>query len=795
MAVAKNVISSRNRDEQQNNSGSLTPDHVIPVHGPGRQKGRTVTQEFFVRNVPDACYTQMKDFHAAGTQVLSIAFPPNGTGWVVIPSTGAAVAGSLPTDCEQALASLQTDGAVLRCVAFAPGSGWFMSNSKGQTSEHGLPTDFDQTLSSVGGPAEVACVAFNSQGGWVVANQKGQSASSSTGMPSDCLDALKKLAQTSGGVRCVAFPPASGWVAIGNDGAWFGGDGVSPQAWMYLSYYSSLLGPLTFAAFTAGGGWAITSDASTRVLLPIENWSGGKHLDPLAVFESLRGRLIGNAVGWAAVIGSPSNVTSFAQGYARTTADSPEQLFLPSTKWQTASTSKVLTAITTIAIVDKLPKPSSGNSLDIQIKNYLPDGWQVATAVQQITFGELLSHTSGIQEEGGGMTYDQLQQYFENPSLNLTNKSECYTNIGYGLLRLLIPVAAGFNYPPLTNPLLVIDPSVDPNNLFSTKYVELVNQYVFAPVGVTGMNCEPPSGSDTYALTYEYPGTSPGYDWTTQDGVELYLLAGPGGWWVSLEDMVPVMTQLSQGGGSILTSAQWDQMLNIVKGEVTSNPNGWDHVKGSVPPYWIVKNGGVGSDSPVSDTTSVFAIFGTQTWGVAVANSDICGPDMQRGWQWCHKCTSMWYTVSGNGACPAGTGGHSGTNSWDYLLSTNSGESGAQSNWRLCSSCESIWYAGSGGTGHCVGTGKGHQTSGSSDYSINIAATGTDYPSDQQSGWQLCRNCLVLNMPGSATGTKAAPLCAAGIDHDNAGSKTYWLQSVAGVDTLLYTAFQAGVRP
>jgi Beta-lactamase len=751
-----------------------------------------VTQEFFARNIPDACYTQMKDFHAAGTQVLSIAFPPNGTGWVVIPSTGAAVAGSLPTDCEQALASLQTDGAVLRCVAFTPQSGWFMSNSKGQTSEHALPAGFDQTLTSVGGPAEVACVAFSSQGGWVVVNQKGQSASSSTGVPSDCLTTLTKLAQNDGGVHCVAFTSGGGWVAIGNDGAWFGGDGVPPEAWMYLSYYSSLLGPLTFAAFTADDGWTVTADASRSVLLPIENPPG--HLDPLAVFHSLQDRLDGYAVGWAAVIGSASNVTSFAHGDARTSANAPQQLFLPSTKWQTASTSKVLTAIATIAIVDKLPKPSSGNSLDIQIANYLPDGWQgqLAQGVSEITFGQLLSHTSGIPDEGGGMTYEQLYQYFQ--TVKLTNIGDPnYSNVGYGLLRLLIPVAAGFNYP-FTNPTTWTDPNKDPNQLFSHKYVELVNQYVFAPVGVTGMDCEPPSGSDTYALTYEYPGTSPGYDWTTQDGVELYLLAGPGGWWVSLEDMVPVMAQLSQNGGSILTPAQWDQMLNVVNGAVLPNPHGWDTVKGSVPPSWIVKNGGVGSDSPVSDTTSVFAIFGTQTWGVAVANSDICGPDMQRGWQWCQNCTSMWYTVSGNGACPGGSGGHDGKHSWNYLLSTNS-EPGVQSNWRWCSSCESIWYAGSGGTGHCVGTGKGHQTAGSSDYFINIAATGTEYPPDQQSDWFRCSNCLVLYNPANLNGVTATPKCAAGGDHVNSGADTYWLQSVAGVDTLLYTAFQAGVRP
>jgi CubicO group peptidase (beta-lactamase class C family) len=752
-----------------------------------------MTQQIFARNIPNDCYTQIQNVHAAQAQVLSVAFSPSGNGWAVIPSTGSAVGGALPADCQQALASLQTGGAVVNCVAFTPQFGWFMSNTKGATSEHALPAGFDQTLKSQGGAAEVACVAFSSQGGWVVVNQKGQCANSSSGVPSDCLTALTNLTQTAGGVRSVAFTPGGGWVAIGDDGAWYGGDGVDPEAWMYLSYYSSLLGPLTFAAFTPGNGWTITSDATRSVLLPIENPAG--HLDPLAVFQSLSGRLDNTTVGWAAMIGSASNITSFARGYARTAANPPEQLFLPSTKWQTASTSKVLTALTTIAIVDKLPKPPSGNALDIPISSYLPQGWQVANLVPEITFGELLSHTSGIPDEGGGWTYDQLHQYFQTVKLN-PQKPELYSNVGYSLLRLLIPAAAGFNYAENAQP--------DPNTMFSNKYVELVNQYVFAPVGVTGMACEPPSGSDTYALVYQYPGTSPGYDWSYDNNLPLYLQAGPGGWWVSLEDMAPVMNNLSQraanalpaSAASILSSAQWEQMLHIVSGAATPYPNGWDQVDGSVPPNWIMKNGGVTTaTNPPTNTTTVFAIFGTTTWGVAVANSDICGPNMQRGWQWCQKCTAMWYTAAGNGACPAGPGGHNGSSSWNYLLSTSSSEPGAQSDWRWCSSCESIWYAATSSTGHCVGTHAGHQSAGSSDYSINIAATGIQYPPDQQNGWMQCRNCLVLNLPGSVTGTSAAPLCASGVDHDNTGSKTYWLQSVPDVPTILQTAFQSGVRP
>ena len=738
-----------------------------------------MNQKFFARNIPNDCYARMNGFHAAGTQILSVAFAPSGSGWVVIPNAGAAVGGSLPAACGQALASLQTGGAVVRCVAFTPALGWFMSNTNGIAAEHGLPPGFDQSVASVGGAAEVACVAFTSAGGWVVVNHKGWCSHSPSGVPSDCLTALAKLANNTGGVRSVAFTPAGGWVAIANDGEWLGGNGVDPEAWMYLSFFSSLLGPLASAAFTASNGWAITSDASRSVLEPIENPPG--HLDPLAVFQSLQARLDNTAVGWAAVIGSPSNVTSFAHGYARTVADSPAQLFLPSTKWQTASTSKAITALATIAIVNKLPNPSHANPLDIPIGPYMPRGWNVSSTVNGITFGQLLSHTSGIPDEGGGWTYDHLQQYIETVNLN-PKKPYLYCNIGYSLLRLLIPAAAGFNYPHSALP--------DPNTAFSTKYVELVNQHVFAPVGVTAMACEPPTGSKNYALTYQYPGTSPGYDWRETNNLPLYLQAGPGGWWVSLEDMAPVMANLSKTGGLILTPAQWEQMLHIVNGTVIDYPNGWDQVEGSVPPNWIMKNGGITSGTtPPTNTTTVFAIFGTQTWGVLAVNSDICGPNTQRGWQCCQRCTTMWYAATGKGECPAGPGGHDGTNSWNYLLSMNTGEPGAQPNWRWCSSCESIWYAGNGTTGHCQGTGAGHKSAGSADYFINIA-TGT-YPPDQQTGWHMCGNCLVLNNPGAST----TPHCAVGGKSHKNGSDNYWVQSVPDAATLLHTAFLSGVRP
>ena len=732
-----------------------------------------MSQEFFAYKVPEGCLSQMEAVHASGREVVSVAFAPEVPGWVVIPSSGPATGGSLSADFQQALTSSQSGGADVRCVAFTPQYGWFMTNSDGALSQHGLPSGFAQTLTAADGPAAVTCVAFTAQGGWVVVNQKGQCFTSSNGVPSGLLNAVPKL---TAGVRWVAFTPGSGWVVIGNNGAWYGGDGVAPQAWMYLSYYSSLLGPLTFAAFTPFDGWTVAAAATNnRVLLPIENPQGT--LDPLTAFESLQSRLNTTTVGWAAMIGSPQNATSFAHGYARTAANAPAQPFLPSTKWQTASTSKVLTALTTIVLVDKLPN-QRGNALNIQIGNYLPQGWTVATGVPEITFGQLLSHTSGIPDYGGGRTYDQLRQYFQTVKLN-PNPGMLYTNISYGLLRLLIPALAGFNYP--------VNASPDPNELFSTKYVELVNQYVFAPVGVTGMACEPPAGSDTYALAYKYPGSSPGYDWSEQDGQPLYLLSGPGGWWVSLDDMQQVMTSLSQVDGRILTQAQWYQMLNIVNDAVTPYPNGWDQIEGTVPPYWIMKDGGVSTPDPPSNMTTVFAIYGTKTWGVAVANSDICGPNTERGWAGCNQCGCMWCTSVGGGACPGGSGGgHNSTNEWDYLLPVNIGPPWSQPHWRRCPSCESLWYAGSNEAGRCAGTGAGHLQAG--DCYINTVRAGTSYPTDQDTGWRRCSKCLVLYDPGWA----GTPHCAAGGTHARAGSDAYWVQSVPIIATLLNTAFTAG---
>src|SRR5215472_16177327 len=63
-------------------------------------------------------------------------------------------------------------------------------------------------------------------------------------------------------------------------------------------------------------------------------------------------RLDVKVVGYACTVGAAS-IGAFSHGYARTSANAPAKLFLPSTKITVASVSKVVTALAAIRVLAK----------------------------------------------------------------------------------------------------------------------------------------------------------------------------------------------------------------------------------------------------------------------------------------------------------------------------------------------------------------------------------------------------------------------------------------------------------
>jgi CubicO group peptidase (beta-lactamase class C family) len=291
-----------------------------------------------------------------------------------------------------------------------------------------------------------------------------------------------------------------------------------------------------------------------------------------------------------------------AFGKARTSLNPPETDFAPTTEMQIASASKVLTALAGVRVF--------GAKLEDAAFKYFPSNWTPAnTVVKNITLRQFLSQTSGVKQyytTAGGDDFAALQAFFSQnlpnassvapctgsgakrpiPNPIATDKSPCYSNTNFGIMRLILPHFGGLN-------------SNDPTQL-AQRYVQQVQQNVFTPVGAASAACKPTPNPNGYALLYKYPGNSIFADWG-----DLTTVCGSWGWYVSVNDYARVLVSLNSGDHKILTDCQFDDMQN----NPSNHPLGWDTKSDSPGHRWLEKNGADSSGNNALQTTSV-AIYG-----------------------------------------------------------------------------------------------------------------------------------------------------------------------------------------
>ena len=75
------------------------------------------------------------------------------------------------------------------------------------------------------------------------------------------------------------------------------------------------------------------------------------------------------------------------------------------------------------------------------ISTYLPDNWQTGPNIENITFLDLLQHTSGLSTPPGPVTFQSIQSAIATGSTGLGTYQ--YHNVNYALCRILLPVING----------------------------------------------------------------------------------------------------------------------------------------------------------------------------------------------------------------------------------------------------------------------------------------------------------------------------------------------------------------
>jgi hypothetical protein len=315
------------------------------------------------------------------------------------------------------------------------------------------------------------------------------------------------------------------------------------------------------------------------------------------------GTLANQVVGYSCVVGG---MRPRYGGLARTSTNPPNLPMTPDLLTDIASVSKTMTAI---AILQLLAK--DGLTIDTKISSYIYPDWKQGSNINQLTFKELLTHTSGFGQLsqsvcGNGITYSALETLVANgvPAANIGVPS--YGNCNFALLRELMPALQGQSLTNYPNDSQRAQKS-------SSMYINYMNANVFQSAGVPVSQCKPPAGNNDI-LSYTWPaGSTSGTDWG-----DWSLQCGSGGWVLSANDIFHVINNLANAN-TLLTNAEKEQMF--------SDCLGWDcAVRSDCPNPYVCKNGDLNNGSGGIAVWTYAGIFKCNVPVVVVVNSPLPPP-------------------------------------------------------------------------------------------------------------------------------------------------------------------------
>ena len=210
----------------------------------------------------------------------------------------------------------------------------------------------------------------------------------------------------------------------------------------------------------------------------------------------------------------------------------------PSGAWTTtqeiniASVSKTMTAVGVLQLLEE-----RGLTLSSKIGPWLPNYFNAAQSVKDITFEELLTHSSGLLESN--TSYDSIKATVARGLDNQLKPKNSYANINFALFRIIIPYLRD------KQDALSKENSMVPGNTaafeswLSTNYLDYMQQNVFTPIGMNSIDCTPSANTAQAFSEPSGPGQisrTPG-DWTQT--------CGGGGYFMSVRSMARVMAYLT----------------------------------------------------------------------------------------------------------------------------------------------------------------------------------------------------------------------------------------------------------
>ncbi len=261
--------------------------------------------------------------------------------------------------------------------------------------------------------------------------------------------------------------------------------------------------------------------------------------------DIVEAELTDNCTGWQfAVYRDAVNIANRAGGMARTSADAPARSMSTSDRLEIASSSKTISAIATLAVLEQY-----GISIDASIIDYVPPSWMPHESIADISFYELLSHNSGLKKtaeldalfdgspgQHSLLARATLQGGVINPGV------KDYENLNYAIVRVVVAyIVAAEELIPLEGDDAIHETAV------ADVFADVTRLHVFIPAGL-GPNVFPtawhPSGAG-YDHPHYYNFANPGAAGIVQ-GPD-YGGLGPGGWDVTSWQLAQIIAAWEAG--------------------------------------------------------------------------------------------------------------------------------------------------------------------------------------------------------------------------------------------------------
>jgi hypothetical protein len=323
------------------------------------------------------------------------------------------------------------------------------------------------------------------------------------------------------------------------------------------------------------------------------------------------------ALGYAFVLSYKEHFgTASSAGYCRTSADLQPRPMTIFEKYNIASVTKPISAAALIMALADNKEVHRGKPM----WRWLPRHWEFGLGIKDITFLELMTHTSGIRADG--RSYAALKTIIKN-GIDPNVKTEEYLNANYALLRLIIPKLARYDIFSLVDasPSMVAANEPKQAQAFADAYIDFCRKRIFEKVGgMPGVACR--SDSPEPALFYSY--AEPALKGRHMGDQTLNV--GSGGWVMSTAQMADVFRTIHHTNK--VMPAELSAMLREEELGLGIN-------KTSAPVRSFVKGGSEDVDG--REYGSAIMLFEN---GVQIAMMSTSGPGLKKiGWE----AFSEWY--------------------------------------------------------------------------------------------------------------------------------------------------------